>query len=171
MSVFDPRHFPDSEEELTNYGVQKIQTLIGFYGSVQKIHCEGNEGVSQPDVDREDTEAEWKVFRRVIFIQHKRSSLHQVLIVLLNSADIIAAFPNLAKLAAVLMVLTVTTATVEHTFNSMKLIKTWLRNRMGESTLNHTMRVYIKGPECLSSETLEEIIQHYKQSKKQKLAL
>ena len=67
MSVFDPRHLPDSEEELTDYGVQKIQTLIGF-GSVQKVHFKGNEGVSQPDVDPEDTEAKWKLLRRVIFV-------------------------------------------------------------------------------------------------------
>ncbi len=33
-------------------------------------------------------------------------------------------FPNLARLAAILIVLPVTTATVERTFSSMKLIKT-----------------------------------------------
>ena len=82
MSVFDPRHLPDSEEELTDYGVQKIQTLIGFYRSVQRVHFEGNEGVSQPDVNRENAEAEWKLFRRVIYTQHKHSSLHQVLAIL-----------------------------------------------------------------------------------------
>ena len=151
--------------------VQKIQTHVGFYGSVQKVHFKGNEGISQPDVDPEDTEAEWKLFRRVIFVQHKHSSLHQVLAILLNSADIIVAFPNLAKLAAILMVLPVTTAKVERTFRSMKLIKTRLRSRMGESTLNHAMQVCIEGPERLSNDTLEEVIQHYKRSKKRKLAL
>ena len=69
------------------------------------------------------------------------------------------------------MVLPVTTATVERTFSSMKLIKTRLRSRMGESTLDHAMRVCIEGPERLSNDTLEEVIQNYKQSKKRKLAL
>ena len=63
MSVFDPRHLLDSEEELTDYGVQMIQTVIGFYESVQKAHFEGNEGVSQLDVVHEDTKAKWKLFR------------------------------------------------------------------------------------------------------------
>ena len=33
----------------------------------------------------------------------------------------------------------VTTATVERSFSDMKLIKTRLRSRLGEETLNHTM--------------------------------
>ena len=37
----------------------------------------------------------------------------------------------LAKLASILEVIPVTTATVEHTFSSMKVIKTRLRSRMG----------------------------------------
>ena len=61
-------------------------------------------------------------------------------------------------LAAILTVLPVTTATVERTFSSMKLIKTWLRNRMGESTLKHTMRICIEDPDGLLNETLEVVI-------------
>ena len=55
---------------------------------------------------------------------------------------------------------------VEQTFSSMKLIKTQLLNRMGESTLEHTMIICIEGPERLSNETLEEVIDHYKHSKR-----
>ena len=65
--------------------------------------------------------------------------------------------PNPAKLAAILIVLPVTMATVERTFSSMKLIKTRLRNRMGESTLEHTMIIFIEGPDWLSNETLEKV--------------
>ena len=92
--------------------------------------------------------------------------MQQVLSTLLSSADIAAAFPNLAKLAAVLIVLPVTTATVERTFSSMKLIKTRLRSRMGESTLEHAMCICIEGPNQLSNETLEAVIDHYKHAKK-----
>ena len=88
-----------------------------------------------------------------------------------SSADIAAAFPNPAKLAAILIVLPITTATVERTFSSMKLIKTRLRSRMGESTLEHAMRICIEGPDQLPSETLEAVIDHYKHWKKKKLAI
>ncbi len=73
-------------------------------------------------------------------------------------------FPNLARLAAILIVLPVTTATVERTFSSMKLIKTQLRNRMGENTLEYAMRICIEGPDQLSHETLEDILDHYVQT-------
>jgi len=52
----------------------------------------------------------------------------------------------------------VTTATVERTFSSMKLIKTRLRSRMGENTLEHTMRICIEGPDQLSNDTLEAVV-------------
>ena len=103
-----------------------------------------------------------------ICIQHKDSSLQQVLSALLDAS---VSFPNLAKLAAILIVLPVTTATVERTFSSMKLIKTRLRSRMGDGTLDHAMRVCIEGPDLLLNETLEAIIDHYKHANRRKIAL
>ncbi len=60
MSVFDPRHLPDTEEELADldYGMEKIRTLINFYSVAQRAEFDGDEGVSQPDIDAEDTESE-----------------------------------------------------------------------------------------------------------------
>lgn len=171
MAVFDPRHLPDDEDTLSDYGTDKISTLTVFYGSVQEVQFDEKKGVSQPDIDPEDTESEWKLFRRLMLMQHKRSSLQQVLSVLLSNGSIRTSFPNLAKLAAILIVLPVTTATVERTFSSMKLIKTRLRNRMGENTLEHTMRICIEGPDRLSNETLEAVIDHYKHSKQRRIML
>ena len=65
MSVFDPRHLPDNEDKLSNtdYGTEKIKTLSKRYGCVQEVHFDGSKGTSQPDIDSEDTESEWKLFR------------------------------------------------------------------------------------------------------------
>ena len=38
-----------------------------FYAVVQKVNFDGQKYVSQRDVDSEDTEAEWKLFRQLIF--------------------------------------------------------------------------------------------------------
>ena len=160
MTVFDFKHLPDDESKLSDYGTEKIKVLSAWYGSVQDMQFDGKEGSSEPDIDSEDTESEWKLFRRLMHLQNKKSSLQQVLSALLSSTTIATSFPNLAKLAAILIVLLVTTATVERTFSSMKLIKTWLRNRMGESRLEQTMRICIEGPDRLSTETLEEVIDH-----------
>ena len=83
------------------------------------------------------------LFRRFIFRQYKENSLNQVFLTLISQGDIAAAFPNLSKLAAIVTVLPVTTATVERTFCSMKLIKTRFRSRMGEDTLEHTMHICV----------------------------
>ena len=123
MSVFDPYHLPETEEELSGYGMENMQTLIKFYGIVQRVQFDGDEGVSQPDIHAEETASEWKLFRRVMFVRYKSSSLQEVLSALTGSGD-------MAKLAYILEVIPVTTATVECSFSSMKLIKTRLRSRI-----------------------------------------
>ncbi len=60
------------------------------------------------------------------------------------------------------MVLPETTATVERSFSDMKQIKTRLRNRLGEDTLDQAMRISIEGPEKISSDSLDNIVQHWK---------
>jgi hypothetical protein len=87
----------------------------------------------------------------------------------LVNSSLVASFPNLARLAAIAMVLPITTATVERSFSNMKLIKTRLRNRMGAATLDQTMRISIEGPEKISTNNLDNIIQHWKEQKKRKL--
>lgn len=168
MSVFDPCQLPTDEEELSDYGTENIEILAKHYGHAQEVHFDGHMGVSKPDIDPEDTESELKLFCQLMFAEHKKSSLHQVILALQNASG---SFPSLAKIASILMVLPVTTATVERTFSNMKLIKTRLRSRMGESTLDHAMRICIEGPDLLSDETLEAIIDHYKQVKRRKLSL
>lgn len=125
MSIFDPRHLP-TEDKLANYGIEKIRNLINFYSVAQRIQFQGEICISQPDINAEDLESEWKLFRRVIFVRYKDSTLQQVLSKLIDSgnSDIATAFPNLAKVAAIVNVLPVKKATVNRSFSTMKLIKT-----------------------------------------------
>ena len=60
-------------------------------------------------------------------------------------------------LKLVALVLPVTTATVERTFSDMKMVKTRLRSRLGEDTLD--------------DEKLECIISHWKHLKKHRIVL
>ena len=83
----------------------------------------------------------------------------------LASSALVAGFPNLEYLARLALVLPVTTATVERSFSDIKLIKTRLRSRLGEETLNHTMQITIEGPDKLNSENLDSIIQYWKEKK------
>ena len=56
MSVFDPRYLPDKEEDLSNYGMEKMKMLIKFYGTMQRVQLNEMEGVSQPDIEPDETE-------------------------------------------------------------------------------------------------------------------
>ena len=110
-----------------------------FYAVVQKVNFDGQVCVSQRGVDSEDTEAEWKLFRRLIrWLIVTKANLQQ---------------PSLTcqKLATILVVIPVTIATVECSFSRIKLIKTRLRKRMGEDTLESksTMHICIEGPDSL----------------------
>ena len=71
FSIFDPRHLPGKEEELSTYGVETLQKLTDFYGKEQRVTYEDKTGVSHPDVNAEQAEAEWKIFRRVMFVQFR----------------------------------------------------------------------------------------------------
>ena len=77
--MFDPRHLPNDEKKPSDYGTEKVKTLIDFYDSVQELRFDGNKGVSKPDIDSEDTESEWKLFCSLMFVQRKDSFLQQVL--------------------------------------------------------------------------------------------
>ena len=74
-----------------------ISQRTNFYGVEQKVKFDGQEGVSQPDIDSEGTEAELKLFRLLIFTYYKGSSIYQVLSKLICHGDIAAAFTNLSK--------------------------------------------------------------------------
>ncbi len=75
------------------------------------------------------------------------------------------------RLASLCVILPVTTATVERSFSDMKFVKTRLRSRLSEETLDQAMRVRIEGPEKLSYRELETIVEHWKNQKKRRLAI
>ena len=67
-------------------------------------------------------------------------------------------FPNLNRLAKICLSIPVGTASVEISFSQMKMIKTRLRNHIGESSLSSLMKIAIELPEKLSNSDLENII-------------
>ena len=56
------------------------------------------------------------------------------------------------------MTILVRTASVEQSFSQMKMIKSRLRNRLGEKGLSYLMKIAIESPKNLSDYDLEKII-------------
>ena len=63
-------------------------------------------------------------------------------------------FPNLSFLANVCLTIPVGTASVECSFFHMKMVKSHLRNRLGEANFH----IALESPEALSDEELEQIV-------------
>ena len=77
-------------------------------------------------------------------------------------------FPSLATIAASFRVLPPHTADCERDFSKLKLIKSVLRNRMGEATLDALMRISIAGP-ALESFNFEKAAQRWSSVKNRRL--
>ena len=58
-------------------------------------------------------------------------------------------FPEIIKLLNILLVLPVGTASVEHSFSQMRLVKSRLRSRIDDRNLARLMRIATEGPELV----------------------
>ena len=99
-----------------------------------------------PDVDVEALKAEWEGFKFLMLQTYHQKSMKDVLKILVADKTISHLYPQLRKLAAISLVLPVSTAECERAFSAMKRIKTALRNQLITPNLDHLMRVSIDGP-------------------------
>ena len=118
FSLFDPHLLPENEDDLSTYGMSKLQTLIEFYGREQRVTFEGETNVSTSDVEEDNAKAEWTFFRQVLYKEFKELSMTELYGKLLTDDTIKAAFPNIVSLASLAITLPVTTATVERSFKA-----------------------------------------------------
>lgn len=80
------------------------------------------------------------------------------------------AYPLVYLLIELALVLPVATATVERVFSAMKIVKTYLRNRMGDEWLNDSMMVYIEKAVFASVDD-ETILQRYQNMQNHRIQL
>ena len=74
-------------------------------------------------------------------------------------------FPNLASLFKISLLIPRSTSNVERGFSVMNLICTPLRSSLSETNLDRFMRICLNGPEKLTDDILEELIEDFKQSR------
>ena len=66
--------------------------------------------------------------------------------------------PSLSVLAKICLTIPVGIALVERSFSQMKMIKTRLRNRLGDTNLSHLVKIAIESPQTSSDEELEQVV-------------
>ena len=171
LSIFDPRHLPDNDSGLRDYGLQQLDVLLDYYGKANSLELNGAIIPIVPDIDKDDTVAEWRIFKGLLYNQFKSSSVQDVTCAVLASESQCLMFPNLVEPLQIYEIIPLTTATVERSFSTLKLVKTNLRNCLRETMLDWCMRIAIEGPDSLSDEDITAIITIWKEKKTRRLVV
>lgn len=79
-------------------------------------------------------------------------------------------FPLVYRLIELALVLPVATATVERVFSAMKIVKTDLRNRMGDELMNDSLVVYIE-KRIFATINNESILRRFQNMKSRRMQL
>ena len=158
FSIFDPKKTPNSLENCT-YGEDQFKVLLEHYGSELPAETVVGGEFPMPAVitSSSDLLTEWKTFRRYITNQ-PREDIKEQLKELSTNFIMQTMFPNLSILANVFLTIPVGTASIERSFSHMKMVKSRLRNRLGEANLSYLMKIALESPEALSDEELEQIV-------------
>ena len=119
-------------QAFVQYGNSEIQSLSKQFNCV---------------VDAEECAQEWSSFRQY-FHDNCRELKHREVIqyLCLDQSLTASVYPCMSKLAKICRVIPIHTADVERTFSQLKLIKSDIRNRMCEKTLDALLRIVIEGP-------------------------
>ena len=158
FSIFDPKETPNSLENCT-YGEDQVKVLLERYGSELPAETVVGDEFLMPAVvtSSSDLPTEWKTFRRYITNQPRKDIKEQLKELSTNSM-MQTMFPNLSILANVCLTIPVGTASVERSFSHMKIVKSRLRNQLGEANLSYLMKIALESPEALSDEELGQIV-------------
>ena len=134
-----------------------MDLLLAHYGAEQPADIVDGDEYTKKALISPDIRTEWKTFRSYLSKQPK-GTLYSHLTELTTNEMLITMFPNISTLANICLSIPVGTASVERSFSQMKLIKTRLRNRIGQSSLSYLMKIGIETPEKLTDTDLEAII-------------
>ena len=117
---------------------------------------EGEEYI-MPALVLPDIHTEWMTFKRYTSQQSKEGTM-KLLKELATNSMLVETILHLSDLAKVSLSIPAGTASVEQSFSQMKMIKTRLRNNLGEQNLAHLMRIAIETPEKLPDDIAESVV-------------
>ena len=140
FAVLDPSKLPQlstrpTREELNafvQYGNTEIESLARQFGATDEV---------------QEYLEEWASFRQYLRDTCSQSKLSDIIGDLCSTSSLAASvYPKMSKLGKICRVIPIHTADVERTFSQLKLIKTSIRNRVNEKTLDALLRIVREGP-------------------------
>lgn len=118
--------------------------------TVTSLQEHGNESIkticARFGIEIEPTVEEWGDFKQ-FFSDHQRNlPLREVTHLLCSNETQRRLYPRMSKLAQICCVIPLHTADCERDFSQLNFVKTPLRNRMNERTLDSIIRIVVEGP-------------------------
>ena len=135
FDIFNPCNIPHELSLQSQHGADMLEVLISQYGPHHVI---------ETDLVKQ----ELRIFNSVVAANHDLSSMTTPTLMshLLKATEMSMMFPNLAKLAAIGLLLPMSTVDCERGFSTLFRVKTDLRNRLNNTTLNHLLMMSVEGP-------------------------
>ena len=134
FDLFNPTSIPSDPTELVQFGNDNVRQLSEYYKNSAIL------------TGTENCLAEWSSCKQLI--QNTQFTKHgEVIHYLSTDPSMHRMYPNLCTLAQICRVVPIHSADVERSFSQLKLVKTNIRNRMFEKTLDSLLRITIEGPE------------------------
>ena len=144
-SIFDPKNIKAD----IMYGSAELSNLASLHSTI--CHAELHD--------------EWKTFRNYLKVQAKKEccmSGKEVMEKLASESDDLAlTFPELSKVARIILVCPLGTATVERSFSTMSRICNRLRQRLVPENLASCIRVSVEGPNMLTTDQAAAIVRKW----------
>lgn len=135
------------KQDLATYGNEKLGVLLEHYGAAKTVeHTDSTETVIPPVIDTKATEDEWKLLKQIMKDSSNYSSNNLTTLWQYLNAAHGKDLPNLVKLAKLVLIIPLQTATCERGFSVQNCTKTVTRNRLREDNLRALMNVKINGP-------------------------
>ena len=157
MEILNPQKMPEGANRLGGYGNAEIDVIINYYG-------EASGGVAAA-MDGDALRRQWRLFKHTLHTYKQRGvAMRDAFAELLPPVAKHGELPSeIEKLICLKLIMTLNTACCERGFSRMKLIKTYLRNRLYIETLDALMTIALVGPEfvdlsCASDPTLADAL-------------
>jgi hypothetical protein len=165
FKLFNAHQYPADDAALRHFGGEHLDVVLGHYAAFGVVNAEetrlewpavrkwisffrGKEKKVTCEVDDED--AEWDVMeaRPTKKVEETRKvPVVHILEDFLNDETLVRLNPCFVLLMVLFLVFTTNSSDCERGFSTMKRIKTALRNRLGQDTLEQLMYICINGPD------------------------
>ena len=148
--VLNPKRLPVKACDLRAHGEKYLTVLIKHYSSPD-LDCH------TPFIEANNLLTEWRNCSMMMHAE-RTLSLSDLCKLLLSTPQYVLQYPNLVKLATVVLIIPVTSVECERGFSCQNRIKTKFRARLQNPTLNNLMQITYFSEEHFCAEQLQDYL-------------